>query len=64
VNPGFTCAGQSATFRNFTLWSAKPEAKASWKETSVKVAEAMAAAPKPAAPAAKGKGKAKAKAAK
>jgi hypothetical protein len=64
VNPGFTSAGQSATFRNFTLWSAKPEAKASWKETSVKVAEAMAAAPKPAAPAAKGKGKAKAKAAK
>lgn len=65
VNPGFTCAGQSATFRNFTLWSAKPEAKASWKEASVKVAEAMAAAPKPAAPAAaKGKGKAKAKAAK
>jgi hypothetical protein len=64
VNPGFTCSGQSATFRNFTLWSAKPEAKASWKETSAKVAEAMAAAPKPAAPAAKGKGKAKAKAAK
>ena len=66
VNPGFTCSGQSATFRNFTLWSAKPEAKPSWKETSAKVAEAMAAAPKPAAPAAaaKGKGKAKAKAAK
>jgi hypothetical protein len=64
VNPGFTCSGQSATFRNFTLWSAKPEAKASWKETIAKVAEAMAAAPKPAAPAAKGKGKAKAKAAK
>jgi len=64
VSPGFTCSGQSATFRNFTLWSAKPEAKATWKETSVKVAEAMAAAPKPAAPVAKGKGKAKAKAAK
>lgn len=64
VNPGFTCSGQSATFRNFTLWSAKPEAKAGWKETSVKIAEAMAAAPKPAAPAAKGKGKGKAKAAK
>ncbi len=64
VNPGFTCSGQSATFRNFTLWSANPDAKASWKETSAKVAEAMAAAPKPAAPAAKGKGKAKAKAAK
>jgi len=64
VSPGFTCSGQSATFRNFTLWSAKPEAKATWKETSVKVAEAMSAAPKPAAPAAKGKGKGKAKAAK
>lgn len=64
VSPGFTCSGQSATFRNFTLWSAKPEAKGSWKETSVKIAEAMAAAPKPAAPAAKGKGKGKAKAAK
>ena len=60
VSPGFTCAGQSATFRNFTLWSAKPEAKASWKETSAKIAEAMAAAPKPVAPAAKGKAKAKA----
>ncbi|MFM8549245.1 MAG: family 16 glycoside hydrolase [Verrucomicrobiota bacterium] len=68
VSPGFTCAGQSATFRNFALWSAKTEPKATWKETSVKVAEAMAAAPKPAAPAAKGKaaakGKGKAKAAK
>ncbi|MBM3868255.1 MAG: hypothetical protein FJ384_04910 [Verrucomicrobia bacterium] len=60
VSPGFTCSGQSATFRHFTLWSAQPEAKAAWKETSVKVAEAMAAAPKVAAPAAKGKGKGKA----
>ena len=51
VSPGFTCAGQSATFRNFTLWSAKPEPKASWKEASGRIAEAMKAAPKPAAPA-------------
>jgi hypothetical protein len=64
ANPGFTCAGQSATFRNFVIWSAKAAPKATWKETSVKIAEAMAAAPKPAAPAAKGKGKGKAKAAK
>jgi hypothetical protein len=64
ANPGFTCAGQSATFRNFVIWSAKAEPKASWKETSIKITEAMAAAPKPAAPAAKGKGKGKAKAAK
>jgi hypothetical protein len=64
ANPGFTCGGQSATFRNFVIWSAKPEAKATWKEASAKIAEAMAAAPKPAAPAAKGKGKGKAKAAK
>jgi len=63
VSPGFTCAGQAATFRNFALWSAKPEPKASWKETSVKIAEAMAAAPKPAAPAAAAKAKAKGKAA-
>ena len=61
VSPGFTCAGQSATFRNFTLWSAKAEPKAGWKEASAKIAEAMAAAPKPAAPAA-AKGKAKGKA--
>ena len=60
VSPGFTCGGQAATFRNFTLWSAKPEPKATWKEASGKIAAAMAAAPKPAAPAAKGKGKAKA----
>jgi len=60
VSPGFTCSGQSATFRGFALWSAKPEAKATWKDASVKIAEAMAAAPKVAAPAAKGKGKAKA----
>ena len=65
ANPGFTCGGQSATFRNFVIWSAKAEPKATWKETSVKIAEAMAAAPKPPAPgagqgkaAAKGKGKA------
>lgn len=66
VSPGFTCAGQAATFRNFTLWSAKSEPKAGWKEASVKIAEAMAAAPKPAvaAPAAAAKAKAKAKAAK
>jgi hypothetical protein len=64
ANPGFTCAGQSATFRNFVIWSAKAAPKATWKETSIKIAEAMAAAPKPAAPAAKGKGKGKAKAAK
>lgn len=64
VSPGFTCSGQSATFRNFTLWSAKAEPKASWKDASARIAEAMAAAPKPSAPAAKGKGKGKAKAAK
>lgn len=56
--PGFTCAGQSATFRNFSLWSAKAEPKESWKETAPKVAAAMAALPKP-APAAKGKAAAK-----
>ncbi|MEY3492305.1 MAG: hypothetical protein RL309_1433 [Verrucomicrobiota bacterium] len=62
ANPGFTCAGQSATFRNFVIWSAKAEPKPSWKETSVKIAEAMKAAPKPAAPGAgKGKGAAKGK---
>jgi hypothetical protein len=64
ANPGFTCGGQSATFRNLVIWSAKAEPKASWKEASAQIAEAMAAAPKPAAPAAKGKGKGKAKAAK
>ncbi len=57
ANPGFTCAGQSATFRNFVIWSAKAEPKASWKETSVKIAEDMKAAPT----AAKGKGVAKGK---
>jgi hypothetical protein len=62
ANPGFTCAGQSATFRNFVIWSAKAEPKASWKEASVKIAEAMKAAPAPAAPgAAKGKAAAKGK---
>jgi hypothetical protein len=60
ANPCFTCGGQSATFRNFVIWSAKAEPKATWKETSVKIAEAMAAAPKPPAPGA-GKGKAAAK---
>ena len=60
ANPGFTCAGQSATFRNFVIWSAKAEPKASWKEARVKIAEAMKAAPT----AAKGKGAAKGKAAK
>jgi len=60
VNPGFTCSGQSATFRDFSLWSVKPEPKASWKETAEKVAEAMAGAPR--AVAAKGKGAAKGKA--
>ena len=64
ANPGFTCGGQSATFRNLVIWSAKAEPKASWKDASAQIAEAMAAAPKPAAPAAKGKGKGKAKAAK
>lgn len=64
LNPGFTCAGQAATFRNFTLWSAKAEPKASWKETSVALAEAMKNVPAPAAPAAKGKAKGKAAAAK
>jgi len=64
ADPGFTCGGQSATFRNLVIWSAKAEPKASWKEASAQIAEAMAAAPKPAAPAAKGKGKGKAKAAK
>jgi hypothetical protein len=62
ANPGFTCAGQSATFRNFVIWSAKAEPKATWKETSVKIAEAMKVAPAPAAPgAAKGKAAAKGK---
>lgn len=56
VSPGFTCAGQSATFRHFALWSAKPEPKASWKEASVQISEAMKAAPK-AAPAAAAKAK-------
>lgn len=64
ANPGFTCSGQSATFRNLTLWSAKAEPKATWKEASVKVAEAMAAMPKPAPTAAKGKAGAKKSAAK
>ncbi len=64
VNPGFTCSGQSATFRNFSLWSAKAEPKASWKETSEKVAADMAAMPKPAPVAGKGKAAAKKKAAK
>ncbi|MCX6918805.1 MAG: hypothetical protein NTX41_05855 [Verrucomicrobia bacterium] len=49
ANPGLTCAGQSATFRNFSLWSAKPEPKATWKETSAQVAVAMKAAPAPVA---------------
>ena len=62
ANPGLTCAGQSATFRNFTLWSAKAEPKATWKDASVKIAEAMKVAAAPAA--AKGKGKGKAAAAK
>lgn len=62
ANPGFTCGGQSATFRNLVIWSAKAEPKASWKETSVQIAEAMKAAPAPAAPgAAKGKAAAKGK---
>ena len=62
ANPGFTCGGQSATFRNFVIWSAKAEPKASWKETSVQIAEAMKAAPAPAAAgAAKGKAAAKGK---
>ncbi len=64
VNPGFTCSGQSATFRNFSLWSAKAEPKASWKETAEKVAADMATMPKPAPVAAKGKAAAKKKAAK
>jgi len=64
ANPGFTCSGQSATFRNLSLWSAKAEPKATWKEASVKVAEAMAAMPKPAPVAAKGKAGAKKSAAK
>ena len=62
ANPGFTCGGQSATFRNFVIWSAKAEPKVTWKEASLKIAEAMKAAPVPAAPgAAKGKAAAKAK---
>lgn len=64
VSPGFTCAGQAATFRNFVLWSAKAEPKATWQGASEKIAAAMKAAPAPAAPAGKGKGKGKAKAAK
>ncbi|MGA0133319.1 MAG: hypothetical protein ACO3ND_03060 [Opitutales bacterium] len=59
ANPGFTCGGQSATFRNFVLWSAKAEPKAGWKEASARIAEAMKSAPAAAAPAAKGKAKAK-----
>jgi hypothetical protein len=58
ANPGFTCAGQSATFRHLAIWSAKAEPKDSWKEASVKIAEAMKAAPKPPAPAAAAKAKA------
>lgn len=62
ANPGLTCGGQSATFRNFVIWSAKAEPKAGWKEASAKIAEAMKAAPAPAAPgAAKGKAAAKGK---
>jgi hypothetical protein len=62
ANPGFTCGGQTATFRNLVIWSAKAEPKPSWKETSVKIAEAMKVAPAPAAPgAAKGKAAAKGK---
>ena len=64
ANPGFTCGGQSATFRNFVIWSAKAEPKSTWKEASAKIAEAMKAAPAPAAPAAKGTAKGKAAAAK
>ena len=64
ANPGFTCGGQSATFRNFVIWSAKAEPKATWKEASVQIAEAMKAAPAPVAPGAKGKAKDKAAAAK
>jgi hypothetical protein len=64
ANPGFTCGGQSATFRNFVIWSAKPEPKATWKEASLKIAEAMKVAPVPATPGAKGKAKGKAAAAK
>jgi len=70
ANPGLTCGGKSATFRNFSIWSVKAEPKADWKATSAKIAEAMKVAPQPPAPAAaaaaKGKvtGKAKAKAAK
>jgi hypothetical protein len=58
ANPGLTCGGQSATFRNFVIWSAKAEPKATWKETSAKIAEAMKAAPPPAAAKGKAKGKA------
>jgi hypothetical protein len=61
ANPGLTCAGQSATFRNFSLWSAKAEPKATWKEASGKIAEAMKAAPAPPV-AAKAKAKTAAKA--
>jgi len=57
ANPGLTCAGQSATFRNLSLWSAKPEPKATWKEMSAQVAVAMKAAPVP-DPAAAAKAKA------
>lgn len=64
ANPGLTCGGQSASFRNFVIWSAKPEPKSTWSETSAKIAEAMKTAPAPAAPAAKGKAKGKAPAAK
>jgi hypothetical protein len=64
ANPGLTCAGQSATFRNFSLWSAKPEPKTTWKETSAKVAIAMKAAPAPVAAAKAKAAKAKVEAAK
>jgi hypothetical protein len=52
ANPGFTCAGQSATFRHLVIRSAKAEPKIRGRKPSVKIAEAMKAAPKPARPAA------------
>ena len=61
ASPGLTCAGQSATFRNFSLWSAKAEPKMTWKETSAQIAEAMKSAPTPTV-AAKAKAKTPAKA--
>lgn len=38
ASPGLTVAGETASFRNFRIWSAKAEPKASWAETKAKLA--------------------------